>query len=247
MTMTEDDSMQDILQPLIAEGTRAVIFSNISFPDQEKMAGILRSRKIPAVSIDSFIPGMDNIRLDRSVGTCQAAKMLLLSGCRHPVFYSSSSIDQPDSRLEGIIRAYKEFGRKEKDICLIQVRSHVPASGSELATQVLNSMPVDGIFCYDDYLAVATMRKLYQEGIKVPEEIRIIGFDNIPIAAMLPISLTTVAQPVEEVAKAALNAVVHREQDFEAPYIEEFFPTHLVVRESAPITRHSLREEIFRT
>lgn len=245
--LNKDEDLNIVIQRIISERYSAIILNGISADVKTSSLKTLASKKIPLVSIDEEIEGADNVLIDRSTGTYQAARMLLLSGCRNPVFFLSESYlkDPYEPRFAGIKKAYESLGLDPASINVLPVRSSDYKSGFDLADKVLKTMHCDGIFAYNDNMAGGAMRALTKAGIKVPEEIKIIGFDDIPVSAFLPVSLTTAAQPIENVTEKALELAYQKMRNFNTAAQTVSFPTKLIVRESAPLEDYSLREKIF--
>jgi DNA-binding LacI/PurR family transcriptional regulator len=245
ISFSPEDDLDALVCQAVAENCMGIVLSYIGGKLAERTRKMLSVRKIPLVTIDSKVDGFDNILIDREAGTFQAARMLLLSGCVKPVFYSVAPLDVPDDRLRGIIKAYESLGKSRDEINLLKFEGGDFNLGRELTEQFFRSNSADGIFAYSDTLATGAMRALYQMGIKVPEDVKVIGFDNIPVSEVLPVSLSTVAQPVGELADAAIKLIRRRLNNFDKPLKKEVFKTNLIVRESAPITDHSIRKEVF--
>lgn len=89
----------------------------------------------------------------------------------------------------------------------------------------------DAIICYDDKLALALIDALHAANVPVPESVAVAGFDDIPFAAISNPRLTTIAQPVEKMARRAVEMLVSAIRDRVMPP-SEVLPVQLVVRES---------------
>lgn len=96
------------------------------------------------------------------------------------------------------------------------------------------NIKLDALVCYDDLVAVGAIRWLHKQGIRVPEDIAVVGFDNHPQAEFITPSLTTIEQPTETIGRKSVevlkNQIYHKEKDIERI---EIIPS-LIVRESAP-------------
>ncbi len=239
------DNFDELIRRCIAEKPLAIALSGIRTDCSEQTRELLRARNIALVAIDSDCRGCDSVQIDRGAGTYQAARMLLLTGCRFPVFFTFAGSDAPDARMKGVLAAFESLGRTANEDCFIYGRAAGHAQGLELAREALRTRPVDGLFCYNDNMAIGALRALYKEHIDVPEQVRVIGFDNLPVSANLPVSLTTVAQPVDEAAQAALAFIQSRLEHPDLPPRGARFSTHLIIRESAPLVEHGLRERVF--
>lgn len=228
---------------------RAIVLSSLSGNIGSSPIAKLCSPEITIVSVDSNITDTHTIRIDRRNGAYQAARLLLLSGCRNPVFFSPFQFSATDPRMEGIACAYRSLERKmsAEDI---YVFNNTPGSspfetGYENAKAILRVRPCDGMFCYNDEIAAGTLRALNDAKLKVPEEVKVIGFDNLPFSGFSTPSLTTVAQPVDEPAEAALRFCEGKPGIAKKTRLE-VFETKLVVRESAPLPSNNLSDKVFK-
>ncbi|OGV54710.1 MAG: hypothetical protein A2X49_09550 [Lentisphaerae bacterium GWF2_52_8] len=242
------DELLGAVQEALAGKCQAIIVCGVSQELPPQVLETLAKRKVPLTVVDSHCAGFDRLLIDRAKGVCQATRMLLLSGCKNPLFFSSTGPEAPDGRLTGIMRGFNSVGKEFSGRYLARfAHTNLPPMkhGYELTRQILKTAYTDGIFCYSDTLAIGAMKAVLDAGVKIPQEIKLIGFDNLPVTEYLPVSLTTVAQPVDSLAETAIRKTLARLDDFDAAYTEESFPTTLLLRESAPVHEHSLRAAIF--
>jgi len=114
--------------------------------------------------------------------------------------------------------------------------------GYEVAKRLLmRDNPPDGIFCANDLIAMGALDAARTElGIKVPEELSIIGFDDIPMAAWPGYALTTVQQPVDQLVDTTLQVLMDAIQKPDSEPVKKIIPTYLVPRNSAKLKRISV-------
>jgi DNA-binding LacI/PurR family transcriptional regulator len=84
-------------------------------------------------------------------------------------------------------------------------------------------------------MAVGALCAVYEAGLRVPDDVSVIGYDDIPLASYTVPRLTTVAQPAREIGRIAVERLVARLQDEEVPATQERLPVSLVVRDSCQI------------
>lgn len=104
-------------------------------------------------------------------------------------------------------------------------------NGAAVAARVAQDRP-DAVICYDDKLALAVMDGLRGLGVRVPDDIAVVGFDDIPFAALANPRLTTVAQPSAEMGRRAVGMLLGALGSDRLP-ASEVHPVRLVVRESS--------------
>ena len=154
----------------------------------------------------------------------------------------SLELDLSAERLEG----YKEGLGEAWDAGLVRtVRPNAPEPAREATRELLRAPdPPTGILAMSDILAIGALEAAAEEGVAVPEELSVVGFDDSPVALHATPPLTTVAQPHEEKGRLAarwLMEEVERGQQPEEGRRRAILPTELVVREStapAPGRRH---------
>jgi DNA-binding LacI/PurR family transcriptional regulator len=118
--------------------------------------------------------------------------------------------------------------------------------GQEAAQRLLRRYPeVTALFCYSDLTALGAMKGVERMGLRVPDDVAVVGFDDEPWAEHLTVPLTTVRQPVEEFAQVTANLLHARLAGDDGPWQRvEVTPT-LVVRESSggPEVRRNLLQK----
>jgi DNA-binding LacI/PurR family transcriptional regulator len=107
-------------------------------------------------------------------------------------------------------------------------------SGVRATEALLRRRPdLDAVFAASDAMAIGAMRALREHGRRVPEDVAVVGFDDSVAATQARPALTTVRQPVEEMAKALTLTLLDRIGDPDAPITSRIFPPKLVVRASS--------------
>jgi alanine racemase len=97
---------------------------------------------------------------------------------------------------------------------------------------VENKKPFTAVFAQNDFIAIGAISALHEAGVRVPEDISIIGYDDIPEAEFSNPPLTTIHQPLEEIGRATTRMLVQMIEDREATPTQFLFDTELIVRSS---------------
>ncbi len=179
-------------------------------------------------SADLYYVDADN------VGGARMATERLLAGGRRQVATVSGPLDMcaGQDRLDGY-RAAIEAGGAAYDESLVSVGEFTLAGGYAAMTRLLERRPdVDAVFAASDLAALGAIRAIQQSGRSVPEDVAVIGFDDIPDAAHVDPPLTTVRQPVHELG-ATMTELLLRRIRGEEPTPATVLPVELVVRASA--------------
>ncbi|WP_344949174.1 LacI family DNA-binding transcriptional regulator [Actinomadura miaoliensis] len=202
-------------------------------------AGIVRLRAagMTVVLLDHAGPGVCSVRVDHVAGGAVAAAHLLGLGRERLAFVTGDPHPQPcQERLDGAARALARAGH-EPAVTLTQA-SLSPKEGGAAARRLLalDSVPT-GVFCANDLLAVGLVNELVRQGVRVPEDVAVIGYDDIELAATAAVPLTTIRQPRHELGRAAAElALTEAAEAAEGPghqHRQIVLTPELVVRESA--------------
>ena len=153
-------------------------------------------------------------------------------GHRHiALLKENGSYYQLQERYNAYRHALKDAG--------IPYKKHYVATGDltinggyQAAKAILLNPEVTAIFCSNDAMAIGCYRAIYELGKKVPEEISVIGFDDIELTASLAPALTTVQQPIFEIGFTAAKFLIDAIEFPERRMPNKIFETKLILRES---------------
>lgn len=221
----------DLLQMRGAEGL-ITVDTTITRPPQLPTVAIAGHRKIE---------GVTNIVLDHRKAADLVFRHLLDLGHRDIAFIRGQpfSSDTPD-RWNAIREAAQHVGYPIRPELTgqLQVDDPSPEEGYKAAKELLaRQVPFSALFTYNDISAVGAMRAIKETGMRVPEEISVVGFDDIREAAYHLPSLTTVRQPLRKMGGMAAQTVIDRIEG-KAEHLEDIsVEPELVVRESTAVAR----------
>ena len=121
------------------------------------------------------------------------------------------------SRLDGFYRAMAQAGLDVPPEYVLE--SDFEFSGGFSAMNQLLSLPVppQAVFAGNDAMAVGAYQAIWQKGLRIPQDIAVIGYDDIDLAAFLTPPLTTIHQPKDELGKLAVDKLLRRMDDADAP------------------------------
>ncbi len=138
-------------------------------------------------------------------------------------------------RKEGYLKALKERGR-EVDEALI-VEGDFTETGGYYAMQRLLPAKPDAVFAASDIMAIGAMRAAREAGLRIPTDIAFVGFDDLPIATLSDIQLTTVRQPVVQFGYKAVELLLDLIENGLHPVRRVIMDTELIIRDSCGATR----------
>jgi DNA-binding LacI/PurR family transcriptional regulator len=147
---------------------------------------------------------------DNENGGFQATEHLLGLGRQDIAFIGSTSRRSPehDSRHAGYIRALRSRGRMPNDK-LKRPADNSEHQGYRATRELLDSgEPFDAIFAGTDLIAIGAIRALQDAGLHIPDDVSVVGFDDMPLAAYVTPALTTVQQNAENGAEGLVAGIV---------------------------------------
>ncbi len=137
-------------------------------------------------------------------------------------------------RLHGYTQALAEAGLPLDAQFIIQVESYSRLNGARAMQQLLAlDHPPDAVFCFNDLLALGAMRALHEAGRRIPDDVAVIGFDDIEEACFAIPSLTTIAPDKEKIGELAVSFLLGRIDGTRTSQPDRVeVPFRLIVRES---------------
>ncbi len=200
---------------------------------------VLRHRfKIPAVAVAGHhqIPGITSVVLDQRRAAELSLRHLHQLGHRTIAFMRGGShSSDADDRWECLKSVARELGIALKPELTVQLKLRVstPELGFEPACELLDrKVHFTALICYDDIAAIGAIRALRDRGLRVPEDISVIGFDDIQSAAFHNPSITTIRQPLHQMGTIAAGTLLKRVRGEDSvPRVISVLP-ELVIRES---------------
>jgi len=197
---------------------------------------------LPTVAIAGHkkLKGVTNIVLDHEKAATLALQHLKDLGHRHIAFMKGNPVSSDaKDRWEAICRVASQLGLCIDPELTIQIDTDdpTPRLGYPFAKQLLSKQkPFTALFAYNDMSAIGAIRAIQEQGMRVPQDISVMGFDDIPGAAFHSPSLTTVRQPLNRMGEVAAQSLLDRIEGRKEYPSEIAIEPELVVREStAPI------------
>lgn len=198
-------------------------------------------REVPTVlvtQIEDPPPVIDTIASDDIAGAFMATEHLLQTGARSIAYVTRSSSATSRARIKGVEKACQAAGTN------FVIKQYAPQD-SQALQEMITSRSFDAMLCNNDLTAAEVIRLARSEGIKVPEELSVIGYDNTPLAQLVYPSLSSIDQPQYLMGERASGAIFERINGRDVA-VREFYTPSLVQRESsnkinAPETNQKLQ------
>ncbi|GHN02241.1 LacI family transcriptional regulator [Cytophagales bacterium WSM2-2] len=198
---------------------------------------VIFKKRIPLIFFDRVIelPHCTSIVIDNEKAGYDATMHLIESGCKR-IAHISGSLNRNvySDRLTGFKKALSEK-KIAFDPKLVFTTNLSDQAGAEVAREILKmSKRPDGIFTSNDTSAVACMRELKQAGVKIPNEIAFVGFNDDPISKVIEPNLTTVHYPGEEMGEVAATTLINELKNTGSNKLNKIIVKHeLIVRQSS--------------
>jgi DNA-binding LacI/PurR family transcriptional regulator len=194
---------------------------------------------IPVVYFNRVVAdaNVSKVIVDDYEGAFKGVVHLIENGCRRIAHIAGpSNLQMSQNRMQGYLDALREYGIPKDDSLIIRYDLN-PKQAAECARHLfeLPESP-DGLFAVNDPAAIAAMLVAKERGIKIPDELAVVGFSNEPTSALIEPALTTLAQPMSDIGKTAIQMLLDQidstdEKDREPK--TKILKTELIVRKSS--------------
>ncbi len=235
---TKEEQCWTLCQQFIARKVSGVFFAPLEFETGSERANrrvlaALKEENIPVVLLDrrpfrtpersrADLAGLNNPQAG-----FVAAEHLIKLGCRRIGFLAcQGAASSISGRMAGYQEALRTYGLPEQTNAVLE-GAH---AGSEIEVDVRRE--VEAFVCLNDQVAGRLMHAFLARGIRIPEDIRVVGIDDVAYAALLPVPLTTIHQPCRQIGEAAMRMMLERIDRPRMPAREVLLDGELVVRKS---------------
>ena len=236
-------SGKELVSLLVGKALDGAIFTTgtLKAPAVEMLA----ERNLPLVLLNRYVDGIDTdmVTSDNVGGGHQAARHLVELG-HHRIGLITGPENTSTSRDRELgLRTGLQKDKLSLPEDLRRVGSYSHESGYQLCRELLEQEnPPTAIFCTNDVIAQGAFNAAIRAGVEVPQELSIVGFDDLEMAGWEAFQLTTVGQPIQEMAESAVRILIDRiEHKYTGPSRSEVLPTNLIERNTTapPAQLHS--------
>ncbi len=188
---------------------------------------------LPLVGIDDhMLAGVDTVGPNLLVGAREAVGHLRSEGCARIAFLAPRWIvPETDSRWAAYQDAMREFGCRP--LLFEADHDQAPAGRDGMLRGLARYGPPDGVFCFNDGLALGALSALHAAGLRVPHDVAVVGCDGLDEAAFWQPSLSTIELPYGELAPRAWDCLRRRLDDAGAPPRQLQLQPPLGIRDSS--------------
>lgn len=228
-TLDESDNFDDLVQ---SHGFSGIFFvSNVAHRHLDRALEL----GIPAILINSYYSRMTSILSDNFCGTYSACRYLIEHGHKSIGILSGDSAYTTDrERYRGCVSALREYGLPLKNEYCLGGTSWEFEAGLAAMEQMLakNTSYPTAFVAFNDRLALGAIQAIHQAGLRVPEDISIIGYDNSDQAKYSLPRITTVEIHVSLMAQTAARMLFQQIDDYEVLPVKILTPVELIEQES---------------
>ncbi|MBQ4835891.1 MULTISPECIES: LacI family DNA-binding transcriptional regulator [Pseudoalteromonas] len=205
------------------------------FSDSQELIDFLKTQNIPFARVASALEDDTSIsvRSNDEQGAYELTEHLISLGHKEIAFIKGHpDHSATEKRFSGYQNALLKHGIEYEEK-LVAEGNFSYHSGADSAKEILDLEPMPtAVFASNDYMAAAVLKLATQRRIRVPEDISIAGFDNAPIARHIWPGLTTIAQPVEEMTRQAVEQLILQISDPSIEVYQKVLEAKLITRES---------------
>lgn len=193
--------------------------------------------RIPIIFLDIKIEGveLDYVRTDNLKGGYEATKYLIEMGHRKIGIILGREVNTTLERLEGYKKALEEYGIEYNELFVKKFhrRSVHEEIGYIEAMELLHlKNPPTAIIVFSDGIAIGVYKAAHKMGLTIPEQLSVVGYDNLPISEYLIPSLTTIHQKKQEMGEECAKLLLSKIEGDTRPPVDIILPPELIIRES---------------
>ncbi len=219
-TEGEPETEERFVDSLLRRHVDGIIFSRVS--DKSRILRLIENAKIPAVSIDRIFDQADLAAVtlnNRNAGRIAAEYLIKLGHTEIATVTGPLNIGLSRDRYLGFCEGLAANGVRFDANRLFE-GSFYFESGIESVKTLWAAAPYPtAIFAQNDMMAMGAMKELVRRGFRIPQDVSVLGFDNIPASAMIIPSLSTISQPYEEMARWAVDLLIQDEAEVQQKHI----------------------------
>lgn len=233
LSSSDDDPRREaaFLRQFAEHGVRGILITPIDQSIEQLLE--LREIGIPSVLIDATSEALPSVNVDHVSGGHQAVAHLLERGHRRILMLGiDTELQSVRHRLRGAVEAVLAAGLSPAEVLVTHPLDHIDAAAGEAAVLTVLEAPgplPTAVFCVNDLVALGVLRALRRRGIQVPDDIAIVGYDDLYWAAELATPLSSVRQPMRQLGWAAADLLLS-DADSSAGTV---FQPELVIRGSS--------------
>lgn len=234
-TVGQKENESQLFQRLARERRiDGVILISSTVTDEE--LNIFREESVPSIIVARKCENLDSVYVNNEQGAFDATEYLIGKGHRSIACITGYKHGATtEDRLQGYKNALQHHNIGFRSELVFTVEDDVMNYGIEVFDKLVSAEPpVTAVFVpAGDMVAIGIIKEAKRRGVKVPSELAVVGYDDIPAAEVIEPALTTVRQPKLEMGDYAINMIVDKIEGRESGIKHKELPTKFIIRESA--------------
>lgn len=213
LSVAKQSAYVDVLLAKQVDGILLASTGLIPGQDDDRMIATIRHAGVPCVVLDRDLGDqpIDHILVDNHEGGFLAGTYILDRGHRKVACVVGPNDLTPSAgRIAGFRRALDEAGVDLPASAVVRGNGRQDGGARAVEDLLARGVDVTAIFAFNDEMAIGIIGALQRHGRRVPDDISVIGFDDIPYAAAIFPAVTTIAQPIAEMGKLGLTMLLER-------------------------------------
>jgi DNA-binding LacI/PurR family transcriptional regulator len=227
-----DQTRRECIRNMIEKGVDGIIMTNVD-PSNSVDLAVLKRKKIPHVLVLNRIGAYDGnfVGVDYRYGSEIMMNYLHGLRCRKIAFITGTQGNISSlERLQGY-RTFLEEHDIAYDESLVETGTFLYEGGYSAFNKLYSHhSDMDAVFCINDYTALGAIDAARRIGLRVPDEMKIVGFDDMPIAAHSNIKLSTIRIPIQKMARMTIKLLMDQIEDRERTCRQVILKPELVIR-----------------
>jgi len=211
----------------------------------QESLNLIQQSRLPLIAVDTYPLHYKGPYVANALASAgrMAAEHLLQAGCRHPVLFNASAAMSGFSSFQLLLKGFREGlrarGMPFPDSAVINADWTVEGGSAGFTRLLSSGQPFDGIFCVNDLCALGAIDAAERNGFTVGRDVAIMGIDNLEIAGVSRISLTSIDQPYDRIIELAARSLIESIESNQPCAIRKRLKPSLVVRESTSLEKAS--------
>ncbi len=228
-----DPSIEDQYAAMLSSReVDGLIFLGHRLPDNLRPLMSKQGARAPVVNGCEYSPdiGVPSVHIDNAAAGCDALEHLIALGHRDIGVITGPHVSPISrDRLAGAMQAAKRHGLADR--LRVRVGDYSAQSAADHVPDLI-AQGVTGLFCFSDEMAMGAISAIRQAGRICPDDISVVGFDDLPLARFFQPGLTTIAQPKGDIGQQAVELLVDILRGDDSPVSQITLPHELIIRSS---------------
>ena len=228
----------ECINMMLSKRVNAIVLLSSPGDDAQMISALLdASASVPVILVNGYIdaPNIYCIQRDDASATQECIQHLMTLGCRKLLFVSDFSYSSDFIKQQAFLKCGREFA-SEADFTIYPSSCNHLDCKDVCAFIAANPSKFDGVIASNDIIALGMLRNLWNLGIKIPQDIKLIGFDNVVFSSLCIPTLTTVDNKIDEHCKVTSNILCSLFGGQSLPQHHHIIRPQLLIRESTALT-----------